>query len=189
MENSKCLQAPQIWWGSNSNHYHLFERQQHNFNSVHSAFQRDSYTGIREVFMHAHIRNQSSIWVKLNSEIEIFTVALFLPWDPCPIFSSSYNSKHHSPRPQVNKIGANSWVLPCPDARMQRWPPSGEMPYKGGSHPVCFPSTNTQNPFKFWLVLVVIQSLLIIVVYLLQSLPLLFGGRLIGNKLHNYYRK
>jgi len=82
-----------------------------NFSSVHSSFQQDSMLEfLKSLCM--HISGVNDIYLR-EAKFRYgnpHSVALFLPWYPCSIFSSSYNSKHHSPRPQVNKIVVNSWA-------------------------------------------------------------------------------
>lgn len=44
-------------------------------------------------------------------------------WYPCSIFSSSYNSEHHSSRVKSVRLWLTPEFWPCSDTHIQRWPP------------------------------------------------------------------
>lgn len=170
MENSRRSQAPQIWWGSNSKHYHLFGRQQLKFQLSSFIIPAGFNAGILEVFMHAHFRNQPSVWGKRNSDMEILTLLLSFCHDIPAQFSAVLTILSIILQDLKSiRLWLTPELQPCSDTCVQWWPPSGEVPFTCGAHPVWLPSTNAQSPFEFRLVSVITQSLQM-VVDLLQSL-------------------
>lgn len=162
MENSRHLQAPQIWWGSSSEQYHLLGGQQLKF-QLSSFSSLAGFIGWDYWTLYACIFHELTIYLR-EAKFRYgnpHSVALF-----CHDIPDQFSAVLTILSIILQDLKSiRLWLTPefqsCSDTCVQWW-----APYTCAVHPVWLPSTNAQSPFEFWLVSVVVQSLQIVIDFL-----------------------